>query len=76
MNARVTQKAIRQLISSGLAIDANHLSYEKLYQLYPHVEKVCHSEGIYGINGGVVRDSRDGQMYAIPSRSSALFIFF
>lgn len=73
---KTTQKQIRNLIMDGIAIDANKLPYERLYDLACHADKIALSTGIYGMNGGIFKDSRDGQLYAIASRSTALFIVF
>ncbi len=73
---KTTQRHIRQLIAEGAAVDANRLEDYDLEDLAAHSEKLAVSFGVYGMNGGVCRDTRTGQLYAVPSRSSALFILF
>lgn len=73
---KTTQRHIRQLIAEGAAVDANKLGDSDLEDLAAHHERLAVSFGVNGMNGGVCRDTRTGQLYAVPSRSSALFILF
>jgi len=45
--------------------------------LHAHsLEKVGYSSGVYGINGGLLQDSKTGQLYAITARNTALAMAF
>lgn len=68
-----TLKNIRAMIARGIARDANALTDEQLYELAEHGRKVETSAGVYGINGAIIRDDRDGELYAFAGRSVALF---
>lgn len=68
-----TLKHIRALIANGTAHDANDLDHAQLCELAKHGRKVDTSAGVYGINGAIIRDDRDGELYAFAGRSSALF---
>lgn len=39
-------------------------------------EKVMYSSGMYGLNGGVIRDTNAGELYAVSKRSTTLFMIF
>lgn len=73
---KVTQKFIREMIADGMAHDvSDEYTGEptKLHERYRSRSKVCYSAGIYGINGAVWKlDS--GELIAVPSRNTALFV--
>ena len=73
---KYTQKEIKKLVLLGLAEDLTQASHEELKSKIKHCEKVGYSSGIYGINGGIIQDSRNGQIYAITARNSNLFMIF
>jgi hypothetical protein len=69
---RYTQKALRKLVKDGLAIDlTNAHDYKAIPERY---EQVGYSKGIYGCNGKLLR-GESGQLYAITTATSALYIF-
>lgn len=67
---KVTQSFIRSMIRDGIA---QELTPENIPAIY---EKVMYSSGVYGLNGGVIRDTKTGELYAVPSRSTTLFMIF
>lgn len=69
-----TQKQLRNPIRCGIANDGNALNKSALYDLANNRDKVDTSCGVYGINGALIRDRRDGELYAFVGRTSALFI--
>ena len=71
---KTTLKTIKNMIKNGIAIDITTLSNEECKNIQVE-EKLYVSTGIYGINGGAFR-GKDGNTYAITSRSSNLFYFF
>lgn len=71
---KVTLKTIKNLIKNDIAIDITTLSNEECKKISVE-ERLYVSTGIYGINGGAFR-GKDGNTYAITSRSSNLFYFF
>ena len=72
------QKQVRQLVRDGIAEDITALSFEKMAQfLHGHdLEKIGVSRGIYGMNAGLLQDRQTGELYAITTRNSALFMAF
>lgn len=67
-------KELRGLIACGLAKDATNYTDEQIGKL--KIEKIGYSAGVYGINGGLFRDTQSGEFYAITARTAALFIVF
>lgn len=72
---KYTQKELRQLVRLGVAEDYTNKPSEYIYTLR-RLEKVSYSMGVYGINGGLVKDTEIGTLYAIIGRCSNLFILF
>ena len=68
--AKVTQKEIKGLVQIGAAIDVTNVDVPAPKG---HFEKLMWSKGVYGANGVVVKDTGDGKLYAVTSRSSNLF---
>ena len=67
-----TQKALRNLVKNGLAIDLTKAhDYKAIPERY---EQVGYSRGICGCNGKLLR-GESGQLYAITTATSALYIF-
>ena len=73
---KYTQKEIKKLVLLGLAEDLTQASHEELKIKIKHCEKVGYSSGIYGINGGIIQDAQNGNIYAITARNSNLFMIF
>lgn len=69
--AKVTQKEIKRLVQIGAAIDVTNVNVPAPKG---HFEKLMWSKGVYGANGVVVKDTGDGKLYAVTSRSSNLFM--
>lgn len=68
---RISQKSIRTMIQTGEAIELNFM--DKL--LRKHLQVTAISAGIYGKNGAVLEDLRNGDVYAIPERSNVLTFY-
>ena len=71
---KTTLKTIKNLVKNDIAIDITTLSNEECKKISVE-ERLYVSTGTYGINGGAFR-GKDGNTYAITSRSSNLFYFF
>lgn len=72
---KYTQKELRDLVRLGAAEDYTNKPAEYMYTLRL-LDKVGYSTGIYGINGGLVKDFETGQLYAVIGRCSNLLILF
>lgn len=75
---KYNQKGIRNFVHLGLAENISNYDFEKMSRfLHEHnIERVGYSTGIYGINAGLLQDKDTGDMFAITSRCSALFMAF
>lgn len=74
----VRQKDIRAALRNGVAQPlANAVEMiESGARVARDFERVSLSIGVYGKNGGMVEDTRTGQLYADACRSTHLFYFF
>lgn len=68
---RLTQKEIKGFVRDGLATDITSWSEKEIDEL-GNLEIVDVSLGQYVMNGALFQD-RDGNLYAVTSRSSILF---
>ena len=71
---KMTQSEIKRLVKTGAAIDITTAPPSE--ELWTNTEKIAVSRGTYGMNGGLLKDRRDGQLYAITARNTALFYYF
>ena len=62
---------LKRLVRAGIAQDITNGGEVVTEQL----EKIAYSCGIYGVNGALLRGRESGTLYAITSRSTALFHF-
>ena len=72
-NRLYTRKELLNLISSGMGIDADNISKDELPVDY---KILGHSEGTYGITGGVIEDNQTGDWYVFTKRTPDLFRIF
>ena len=75
---KYTQREIKNLVADGIAEDITRRSFSEIQELRAaaSLEKVGYSAGIYGMNGGILKDMNSGKLYAITARTSALFQLF
>lgn len=71
MITKTTQRAIRNIIANGSAIDVTGWSTEDLGALKLNADVVAVATGVYGLNGIIVKHRETCELYAAPSRSSA-----
>lgn len=72
------QREIKGFVAAGLAIDiTNHdnAQQEQLEALEGKLDCIGYSHGVYGVNGLLLRGRNTGNLYAITTRSSAIFIY-
>ena len=73
---KVTKKFIKNLKNKEGVYDITNFKFKEVQELLKlNLEKVYCSTGIYGINGGVLKDKND-KLYVITERSGALFQIF
>lgn len=69
---QVNLSVIKHLIRTGAAVDITH---DKSVTRRPaNSTIVFYSSGVNGLNGIVMRDNVNGQLYAVAGRVSNLFI--
>lgn len=73
---KYTQRKLKNLIRCGMARDITNATAAEVMEQWEHGEKVGYSSGIYGINGGLIRNTETGEYYAIAARNSNLFQIF
>lgn len=71
MIAKTTQRALRDLITNGSAIDVTGWSTKDLGDLKLSADVIAIATGVYGISGILVKHRETCELYAVPSRSSA-----
>ena len=75
---KTTQKQIKEMVQTGLAIDitnGNNDTRERLMASEGWLKEIAYSAGTYGCNGKVFRGEHTGTLYAITGRTNAIFIF-
>ena len=70
---RYTQKQLKSLVSSGAAIDVT--DWSKQSDIPENYTQIGYASGIYGCNGMLLRGYTSGKLYAITSRTTAIYIF-
>lgn len=75
---KYTQKQLREMVACGIAEDISHYSCDsakKLKEIENWLDQVGYASGVYGCNGKLFKGHNTGKLYAITSRSQAVFIF-
>lgn len=75
---KYTQKQLKNLVLEGLAIDITYGTNEtrsELEKTEGYYTQIGYSAGVYGCNGMLLKGNKTGTLYAITSRSTAIFIF-
>lgn len=75
---KYTQKALRQLVNNGMAIDVSNATGKDRLDILAvegHLTQVGWSEGVDGCTGMLLKGYETGQLYAITSRTSAIWLF-
>lgn len=72
---KLTQKDLKQMATSGAAIDITNVSDEEAKEIRSRkLNTVAISRGTYGMNGALLKD-KEGKTYVITARNSNLFYF-
>ena len=67
------QSYIKNLVKMNVAVDLTRCDLQKEHFA---LEKIGYSKGVYGINGGLLRNPKTGKLYAITARNTNLFQLF
>lgn len=70
---RYTQKQLKSLVKAGAAIDVTNASERNA--IPENYKQIGFSAGVYGCNGQLFRGLESGKLYAITSRTTAIYIF-
>lgn len=73
---KYTQKELKTLVKLGMAKDLTNATAAEVAEQWKHGEKVGYSSGVYGINGGLIKNTETGECYAITARNTNLFRIF
>lgn len=69
---KYTQKQLRSLVASGAAKDVTNANDRNA--IPESYKQIGYAHGIYGCNGMLLQGD-SGQLYAVTSRTSAIYIF-
>ena len=70
---KYTQKQLKNLVATGAAVDVSHArSAEDIPEYY---SKIGYASGMYGCSGLLFKGDKSGKLYAITSRTLAIYIF-
>ena len=70
---KYTQRELRELVARG-AIDLTHHN-ERDAELDGKLNQIGYAVGVYGCNGKLFEHKDTKQLYAITTRSTAVFIY-
>lgn len=75
---KYTQSQLKALVRSGAAKNITNYNFTQMNEfLHAHsLDKIGYSSGVYGLNGGLMKDTQTGQLYAITARNTALAMAF
>jgi hypothetical protein len=70
---RYTQKQLKNLVSTGAAIDVTHArSQGDIPESY---SQIGYAAGTYGCNGMLLKGNDTGKLYAVTHRTQAIYLF-
>lgn len=75
---KYTQKELRELVNRGLAQDITKGTNEtrnEILSIEGWLNQIGYASGIYGCNGLLFVGNTTGKLYAVTSRTSAIYIF-
>lgn len=75
---KYTQKQLREMVACGIAENVSNYGCEearKLEKAEGWLEQVGYASGIYGCNGQLYKGHNTGKLYAITSRTQAIYVF-
>lgn len=70
---KYTQKQLKELVKSGAAVDVtNACGVEAIPEYY---RQIGYAAGIYGCSGMLLQGIESGKLYAVTSRTTAIYLF-
>lgn len=73
---KYTQRQLKDLARTGAAQDVTGYGFQEMNQFRQsrRLDKIGYSSGVYGINGGLLRDMETGELFTITARNTALMM--
>lgn len=71
--AKYTQKQLKELVKSGAAIDVTYANGREA--IPENYRQIGYAQGVYGCNGMLLQGCESGTLYAVTSRTTAIYIF-
>lgn len=75
---RFTQKQLREMVVNGVAeniTNGTNETREEIEAVEGWLMQVGYASGVYGCNGMLLKGHNSGKLYAITSRTQAIYIF-
>ena len=75
---KYTQRQLREMVKEGIAEDityCNNDTRREIEEKEGYYTQVGYSSGTYGCNGMLLKGNKTGKLYAITSRTTAVFVF-
>ena len=75
---KYTQRQLKAMVNDGLAEDVTNATNDTRRQIEAkegYYTQVGYSSGVYGCNGMLLKGAKTGKLYAVTSRTTAIFIF-
>ena len=70
---KYTRKQLREMVKSGVAVDVTNASGRGA--ISEDYRQIGYSCGVYGCNGMLLQGCESGKLYAVTSRTTAIYIF-
>ena len=70
---KYTIKQLKSLVNSGAAIDVTYA--KKKSEIPESYTQIGYAAGLYGCNGMLLRGCISGKLYAVTSRTTAIYLF-
>lgn len=75
---KYTQKQLREMVRYGIAVDvsnADNALREQLEAKEGYLSQIGYASGVYGCNGMLLKGYNTGTLYAVTSRTQAIYVF-
>ena len=70
---KYTKKQLTNLVKEGAAIDVTNA--KKQSDIPEHYTQIGYASGLYGCSGMLLKGCDTGKLYAVTSRTTAIYIF-
>ena len=70
---KYTKKQLVNLVRTGAAIDVTYA--KKQSDIPEQYTQIGYASGIYGCNGMLLKGCETGRLYAVTSRTTAIYLF-